>query len=220
MQRRRPGETVAIQEVWHGRLWAARPATVVRDEDDLLVLWCPGGTPWKVAATPPGRAGPANRTDWYVDLLLRRDWVLVDDVWRTPTLWLLRAAEWRAVWVSLPAPAEGWQWYVNLQEPFVRTEAGIRATDLMLDVAVASDGSWRWKDERDFEALVAHGLVDAATAGHVRAEAQRSVEEIARRAPPFDGEWLAWRPDPAWPRPELPHGWELPVATDGPTSPA
>ncbi len=210
MRRRSPGEVIAIQELWRGRLWAARPVTVVRDEGDLLVLWCPGGTRWKVAATPPGRRGPDDRTGWYSDLLTRGDWVLADAVWRTPILWLLREAEWFAVWLSMLQGEGDWRWYVNLQEPFVRTPSGIRATDLMLDVVVAPDRSWRWKDEADFEALLSHDLIDADTAGRIRRDAERAVERIERAEWPFDGSWLDWRPDPAWPRPELPEGWDVP----------
>ena len=208
MPRRLPGETIAIQEQWRGRLWAARPATVVRDEGDLLVLWCPEGTRWKNAATPPHRTGPAGRTDWYSDLLTRADWILVDDVWRTSTLWLLRESEWFAIWLSVLGGTDGWQWYVNLQEPFVRTPSGIQATDLMLDVVVDQDRTWRWKDEPDFEALLTHGLIDAGTAEQVRRDAGRAIERIERGDWPFDGSWLDWRPDSAWVRPELPAGWD------------
>jgi hypothetical protein len=205
---------IAIQEVWRGRLWAARPARVVQDDGELLVLWCPGGTPWKVAATPPHRTSPDGRTAWYADLLTGGDWVLTDAIWRTPTLWLVRESDWYAVWVAVLGSADGWQWYVNLQEPFVRTPSGIRATDLMLDVVVDPDRSWRLKDEADFEALLSHGLVDAQTAAAVRLDAERSIERIEQGDWPFDGSWLDWRPDPAWPLPELPEGWdEVPGST-------
>jgi Protein of unknown function (DUF402) len=208
VDRRGPGDTIAIQERWRGRLWAARPATVVQDEDDLLVLWCPGGARWKVASTPPGRDAPEGRTAWYADLLTGGDWILVDDVWRTPTLWLLRPSDWYAVWVAVLGSPDGWCWYVNLQEPFVRTAAGIRATDLMLDVVVDADRRWRLKDESDFEALGTHGLLDAAGSARVRSEAARAIEAVERGAWPFDGSWLDWRPDPAWPAPELPPSWD------------
>jgi hypothetical protein len=35
------------------------------------------------------------------------------------------------------------------------------------------------------------------------------VEHILLREPPFDEDWSSWRPDPAWPAPELPTGWDL-----------
>ncbi len=46
------GSTIVVQEVWRGRLWSARPLTVVEDERDRLVLWCPRGTRWRTATTP------------------------------------------------------------------------------------------------------------------------------------------------------------------------
>jgi protein associated with RNAse G/E len=210
VQRQSPGEVVAIQEFWRGRLWAARPVVVVRDDSDLLVLWCPRGTRWKVAATPPDRQGPLDRSSWYADLLTRGDWVLADSVWRTPTLWLVREHEWHAVWVS---PDDGgtradWRWYVNFQEPFVRTPSGIRATDLMLDIVIGPDRSWRWKDENDFDALMVTGLLDETVAARVRADGERVVKQIENEEFPFDGSWLEWQPDPGWPSPELPPGWD------------
>jgi hypothetical protein len=36
-----PGATVAIREIWDGRVWYARPATVVRDEPNLTMLLVP-----------------------------------------------------------------------------------------------------------------------------------------------------------------------------------
>jgi uncharacterized protein len=27
--------------------------------------------------------------------------------------------------------------------------------------------------------------------------------------PPFDRDWQDWRPDPRWPVPELPDGWDV-----------
>jgi protein associated with RNAse G/E len=120
----------------------------------------------------------------------------------------MREFDWHAVWVSVLGNTEGWQWYVNLQEPFVRTPSGIRATDLMLDIVVDHNRVWRWKDEEDFEALLATGLADAQTVESVRRDAERSIERIERGDWPFDGSWLDWRPDPTWPQPELPNGWE------------
>ncbi len=41
--RRRPGDVVAIREIWDGRVWYARPAVVVRDEPNLTMLHVPAG---------------------------------------------------------------------------------------------------------------------------------------------------------------------------------
>ena len=35
------------------------------------------------------------------------------------------------------------------------------------------------------------------------------IEAIERREWPFASEWRDWRPDPAWPIPRLPDGWDV-----------
>lgn len=41
----------------------------------------------------------------------------------------------------------------------------------------------------------------------VRAEGERVIERLARRAEPFNEPWPEWRADPSWPIPELPGDW-------------
>jgi predicted RNA-binding protein associated with RNAse of E/G family len=202
-----PGETVVIQELWRNQLWAARPITVVHDGGGDLVLWCPKGTVRKVPATPPTRQSPTARHEWFADLLTRCDWILVDSVWDVSTLWLLREDEWHAVWVSYLDSGEHWGWYINLQEPFRRTKRGIQTMDLMLDILVERDRSWRWKDEDDFEMLLTRGLLNSITAERVRDEAGKVLQRVERSEPPFDGSWSHWRPDSTWSLPELPDSW-------------
>jgi hypothetical protein len=38
----------------------------------------------------------------------------------------------------------------------------------------------------------------------VREQGRRAVATLEARAWPFDRDWSGWRPDPGWPRPELP----------------
>jgi protein associated with RNAse G/E len=45
-------------------------------------------------------------------------------------------------------------WYVNLQCPYRRTPLGIEAMDLMLDIVVEPDMTWRWKDDDEFDEIV------------------------------------------------------------------
>ena len=54
-----PGEVIVLQDVYEGKLWAARPVIVVEDSADLLALWCPQGTVRKVPIAPQRRSLPA-----------------------------------------------------------------------------------------------------------------------------------------------------------------
>ena len=105
------GSTVVVQEVWHGRLWGARPMRVIEDHGTSLVLWCPRGTRWKAATTPPTRLQAPTRAERFVAALTLGDWVLRDAVWDVSMLVLVRAGDWHAVWVSWRDNGEDWGWY-------------------------------------------------------------------------------------------------------------
>ena len=204
-----PGTTIVHQEVWFGRLWAARPLVVVADDPGRLLLWIPEGTVRKVPATPSDRADPPTRAERVAALLERREWVLVDHVWDVSSLWILEPDAWHAIWVSWLPSGEHLGWYVNLQRPFRRTSRGIVATDLLLDVVAEPDLTWRWKDADEVDLLVARGTFDPVFADRIRAEGEAVIARIERRGAPFDEPWPSWRPDPSWTTPELPPGWDI-----------
>ena len=203
-----PGDVIVHQEVWRGRVWAARPLVVVEDTPERLLLWIPQGTRRKVPSTPPGRVDPPTRRERVIENLARRDWVHVDHEWDMDHLWLLRPGDWHGLWVSWVGGRHV-GWYVNLQRPFRRTPLGIEAMDMMLDVVVEPDLTWRWKDQDEFADLVGRGLVDATTGELVRAEGEAVIGRVERREAPFSEPWPDWRPDPSWPEPVLPAGWDV-----------
>lgn len=202
-----PGRTIVVHEVWNERVWAARPMRVVEDEGSSLALWFPRGTGWKAPTTPPARRREEDRGVRLATCLVLDDWVFRDVAWDADTLVLVREGERHAVWVSWLPNGEHWGWYVNLQAPYRRTRCGIETMDLVLDVIVDPDGSWRLKDEDELETFVEHGVFEPALADRIRADALAVVGRAERNEPPFDEPWPQWRPDPAWTLPELPPGW-------------
>jgi predicted RNA-binding protein associated with RNAse of E/G family len=80
--------------------------------------------------------------------------------------------------------------------------------DHLLDVVIDPDLSWRWKDEEELEEAVRLGLLTRQAADGIRAEGERVIAQLEAREPPFCDGWERWRPDPAWPIPELPAGWD------------
>jgi Protein of unknown function (DUF402) len=203
------GDTVVVQEVWDGRVWAARPMTVV--EDAVFVgLWFPKGTVWKRPVTPPDRAHEPDRGKRHAGLLMRGDWIFVDSCWDVSTLVLMWADEWHATWVSWLDDGVQWGWYVNLQKPFRRTRLGFETMDLTLDVLIENDRVWRWKDEDELESFVAVGVYDRALVERLREEGRRVVVRAGRNEWPFDQAWASWQPAPSSPLPVLPDGWDEP----------
>jgi predicted RNA-binding protein associated with RNAse of E/G family len=178
---------------------------IVADVPDLLALWYPLGTRWQRPVEPPGRRS-RTRAQGFAESLGRGDWVFVESEWDAYTLHLLRPGDWHEVRVSWRPDGSVWGWYVNLQRPFVRTSAGIETMDLMLDVLVEPDRSWRLKDEDELDVLVSAGIFDGRTERRVRAEARRVIEAVERWDEPFSDGWHARRPEPL-PLPVLPADW-------------
>ena len=205
------GQTIVHQEVWLGRVWAARPLIVVEDEPDRLLLWIPEGTRRQVPMTPSARPDPPDLDDRIIANLELGDWEHRESVWDVSSLWILRPDDWHSLWVSW-RDGRHYGWYVNLQMPFRRTPLGIEAMDLMLDVVAEPDLTWRWKDADQFDRIVAASIFDAEVAERVRAEAASAIRRIKAVEPPFSEPWPSWRPDPSWTIPVLPDGWDRPPA--------
>src|SRR5262249_6796237 len=82
-------------------------------------------------------------------------------------------------------------------------------TDHVLDAVVSADrATWRWEDEDELAEALALGLLSADRAEFLRGEGLRAIERVQSSQPPYDRSWERWRPDPAWPVPSLPPGWD------------
>jgi predicted RNA-binding protein associated with RNAse of E/G family len=196
------GETAVIREVWAGRVFEARPCTVVQDGVQQTVLFVPAGVSCAVPVAPDGNQLRLPVGDW--DLLIRERGAnpVLSFAWpATPYVVLF-------LWQEDGTPRE---WYVNLQAPLERTAFGFDTVDHVLDVSIAPDRStWAWKDEAELDEVLAMGLFTQGDAAWFRYWGERAVEHVLLRLPPFDLEWESWRPDHAWPIPELLPGWDSP----------
>jgi hypothetical protein len=191
------GAQVALREVWNGAVWAARPAVVVEDTASQTTLFCPAGIAWFAS----GRDGRRLK-------IPRPGFELMEQVWdRAHVLSFAWPGRWAAILLLYRTDWSGFTWYVNVEEPLRRTQIGFDTLDLQLDATVWSDG-WRWKDEDELAEAIDRGVIDPDDEPRLRAEAERAVRRILEREPPFDREWGSWRPDPSWPVPELPEGWD------------
>lgn len=52
------------------------------------------------------------------------------------------------------------------------------------------------------------GLFTAEKAKAIRAEGESVIARVEAEAWPFDVNWSDWRPDPEWPLPRVPAGWD------------
>lgn len=94
-------------------------------------------------------------------------------------------------------------WYVNLEEPQMRTARGFDYEDELLDIWVAKGAQPELLDEDELEEAVRRGFVSVDRAAEIRAKAERLLAN-----PPWPTGWEDWRPEPGWQIPDLPPGWD------------
>jgi hypothetical protein len=189
------GEVAVLRFIRYGKVRRAGPHIVVADRPDLVALHVPVGATAKTAVWDgsPIR-GQAERA-----------WALRDLVWDTYRV--LRLIRWddghslELFWQDATGAFAGW--YVNIQEPLRRSPVGFDTDDLVLDIWVEPDGSWKWKDEDELDEAIRLGRFTADQAAAIRAEGERVLAN-----PPWPTGWEDWRPDPDWPVPALLDGWD------------
>lgn len=183
------------------------PARVVEDRADGagggLLLWIAPGTPvWRAQLPPgahlrdlpPGGSYPLRASRW------RRGGALI----------LQPAGAGHAVWWTFTEEQEFRGWYVNL-ESRRREGTDIHVIDQELDITVAPDRRWAWKDEESFAAKTDHPVYwTRAEAAGIRAEGERVAALAESASYPFDGTWCDFRPPASWTLPALP---ELPLGS-------
>jgi uncharacterized protein len=182
------GDVVVGRHLVGDRPWHVWTGTVVRDDSDVLAVWLPRG---------------AERL-WPVGSLFG-EWTYERSRISAPELRLSSPGVAHSILLFWSETDEFRGWYVNLEDPLRRTELGYDYEDHFLDVWVEPDGSWRWLDEDELEEAVERGMLGDAKAREIRAEGERVVE-----AWPFPTGWEDFRPDPAWPLPTFPEGWDAP----------
>ena len=185
------GEQLLIRHVFDERVFFALPAGVVADDGTLLAVWIADGTPCMLAAA-------RSRDGTYLPL---DAWRLNEQRWRNGVLRVVRRGSRHSILHFWDGDGSFAGWYVNLEDPLRDRGFGYDTVDHGLDIWIDPDGSWRWKDEADLEFVENVGI---ARAQDVRAEGERVIAEW-----PFPTGWEDWRPDPAWPAPELPAGWDV-----------
>jgi hypothetical protein len=209
-----PGSLIVHRNTRHDSFGWVRVTRVVSDDERGLVVWLAPGTPVASEVAADGRGMRA---------MPFAEWITVPHAvkhhtWRgNGVLKFHPAGEDHSVWWFRDAAGRFMNWYVNLEERALRwqdaTAAGIDVVDQDLDIVVAPDLSWVWKDEDEFTERLAfpdhYWVTDEAA---VRAEGWRVVKRIEAAEFPFDGTWTDFEPDPAWGTPtELPAGWDRPA---------
>jgi len=208
------GRTV-LRRYWRaGRISFYNVMTVVADDERGLRLWQPDNVPYWRLMTPDGRTHHDGTVDGLGPMALtERTWTGSGIMPYLPP----GGEPWSVWWFFTPETGDFRGWYVNLEDPYRRWDdgraAGIDSADHALDIWVEPDRTWRWKDEEEFANKTGHPHYwSLAQAAAIRATGERLVERIEAPRFPFDGTWCDFRPDPSWPVPRRPPGWDRPRA--------
>jgi hypothetical protein len=161
-------------------------------------FWFAPGTRWK---NDPREHGEVRFLD--------RDWELEDLILEGGVLSFAFPDTAYAVLLRMDATGTFTHHYVNIQSPLRRWSGGFDYTDWFLDVRIPIDRStYEWKDEDELAEAGRRGLVTEAEAHDIRWAGERAIEHVLLLEPPFDRDWLDWKPDHAWEPPTLAEGWE------------
>jgi protein associated with RNAse G/E len=201
----KPGEVITWRGIFRNRIWHAMPTFVVKDTLQELVLTILPGALCKVEKDY--NKGKNGRRIWdFKDT----DWKLDDFIWHTNRLLFILEPEkyfsTNLFWNHEKNRFIGY--YVNFQYPYRRTHCGIDALDLELDLDIAPDLSFTWKDMDDYQKAIACGLISPECIQGIETAKPKVLERLEKRQYPFDGSWLDWIPDPSWAPPTLPRNWD------------
>ena len=206
------GAPVVLRGIYAGRVWTAQSVLVLQDTPDQVVLL---QLPGAACAMPEGywrwKKGDLSRgTRW--DDMLGLDWKLREYPWHTNRfVMILEPGSYFATFYIWHHAVNEFQcYYINFQLPFQRTRFGFDTLDLDLDIVVAPDYSWRWKDVDSYQEGVSRGGIEPHWAQAIENAKAVIFDRIAQRSQSLDGAWLNWMPDPGWAPPQLPEGWQEP----------
>ena len=197
-----PGDEIVERGIFFGSVFWARPQRVVSHADGVLATFNPIGTEFF------GVIAKSRETS-YEELARgevtfgRRTWVDHD------VLTLVREGDTYSIMGFWNEQGRFVAWYANLQDPLRWTSIGYDSRDHALDVVIGEDlASWMWKDEEELEMSVQMGLYTADEAERIRRSGEAVIEMVESRRTWWD-EWRSFTPDPSWPVPRFPEGWDV-----------
>ena len=178
------------------------PWTVVRDDENGIVLFMPSGTVGKQRTGT--RGGPRDR------ILLEWDGGHRDVAWHsTNVVRLYREDDEYSIWIARDDTTGAVLWrYINLEAPWRRTPIGFDSRDHYLDLySENEENEWHWKDEDEVAWLIEQGRMDRIFAAATRRAGELAIARVAAGESMLHPSWSTWRPDPSWKPPSIGGSW-------------
>jgi hypothetical protein len=203
-----PGSTAVRRDLFRGRAWTRSPVRVLAADASAAVtaIW-PGIV--TLAAKRFVESGEGREKELRVaalDDLAGGVWDMAEWTWRrTGVVTEVVSGRWFTVSKMHAEDGPLAYWYVNFERPPAWHASGWDTMDLAIDLVVEPDGTWRWKDEDEYEHCRRLGIVGDAEHAAVSLAREEAVALVEARAGLLgDDPTHPWLPDLAWPRPTLP----------------
>jgi predicted RNA-binding protein associated with RNAse of E/G family len=183
-----PGRVVIFRSIFRGRLLYSTPGWLLEETSAHVVTAIVPGAETLQLVTP--------RANVMREVAAGREQTALVPWHTNRVVWLMPFNAAHAIglfWNDASDEFAGY--YINLQAPLRRTPIGYDSSDHVLDIVVAPDGSWRWKDEDEFEEAIQLGLFTPNEAADIRAEGERVITRLSNLLPTG---WENWRPPPHW----------------------
>ena len=189
----RAGDWVVRREVLAQGPWEGTLVRIIEDHEDYLLSYIAEGSP---LAFPEG--------DWPIEGG-KHPWSNRDRWQGHGCLMYQPRDEAHAIWHFWRGPKREFAcWYINLQDPYRRTEIGYDTQDLELDVLVYPDGRWEVKDDELMDVRVKEGRWTAERVEEIRAQGRQITARLEAGERWWPERLKDWQPNSDW---ELPHGF-------------
>jgi hypothetical protein len=183
---------------------------IVEDtEEEVALALLPGAECLMPEGYVHGRLGARHKWNRWDDYL-QNNYRLEQFIWHTNRLLILLKPQdyYATIYFWNNSSGEFLCYYINFQLPFWRSACGFDTLDLELDVVIQPSFEWRWKDAEDYQDGIQKGVLLKQWTDGISQAKDHVLQKIERREYPLNGQWLGWRPDPAWPAANLPANWE------------
>lgn len=177
-----------------------RPVTVVDDGEENLVVWLALGTRMLHHVLEGGADirtidGPARFTSPRAQAVRTWSGSGILAVFQPDTMY--------SVWFFETEPGVRDTYYINIEQPYLRTANGIESSDLILDV-VASGTQYKYKDKDELAFAREAGVINDSLHERIHRAAEQAIAAFQARDYPFNAGYEQFQPDPSWPTPDLP----------------
>jgi hypothetical protein len=198
------GSAIVRRDVHRGKVASVWSGRVVHDSGDNLVWAVFPGVEMlgRASYVESLRTGVKARN---LDELAAGEWTLASAPMGDGAILVFQLPDvYFSVMLFFTGGGEFRRWYVNFERPYRRTPIGFDTSDLLVDLVIEPDGTYRWKDEGEYEQGRRLGIVSGTDHARVEKARTQALAMVERRSGPFDERWMSWRRDSTWTVPTLP----------------